>query len=91
MLKVPIGVIIPTYKVKDIWTRGKELTHGVEVVKTVLDQHLGNDQIEHHIMYNGVNHYIPLCKYTDDITKAVNCSRNALEMKHFGTVLCISG
>ena len=77
ILKVPIAVLIPTYKVKEIWTQGKELTHGAEFVKTVLDQHLGNDQIEHHIMYNGVNHYIPLCKYTDYNTKVVNRSQNA--------------
>ena len=34
ILKVPIAVLIPTYKVKEIWTWGKELTCGVEVVKT---------------------------------------------------------
>ena len=77
ILKVPIAVLIPAYKVKEIWTQGKELTHGVEVVKTLLDQHLGNDQIEHHNMYNGVNHYIQLCYYTDYNTKVVNWSQNA--------------
>ena len=57
-----MAVVIPTFKVKQIWTRGKESAFSTALIKAPVDLQLANADIDYHICYNGVNHYVPICK-----------------------------
>ena len=57
-----MAVVIPAFKVKQIWTRGQESVYSTALVKAPMDHVLADADIDYHIGCNGVNHYVPICK-----------------------------
>ena len=42
--------------------QGTEAVYSTALVKALMDKELADDDIDYRIGYNGVKHYVPICK-----------------------------